>query len=270
MPTYAIGDLQGCLKPLLKLLDKIKFSDTSDKLWFLGDLVNRGPESLASLHFIKSLGDSATVVLGNHDLHLLAVAHGHKKANKKDTLSDILESPERDALLHWLQTRKLLHYDEKLNTIAVHAGIPPTWGLNKARKLAEEVESCLRGNKHAKYFADMYGNIPDTWNDKLKGTERLRVITNYFTRMRFCNEQSQLEFRTKTGPSDAPKGFAPWYSFANKNLKNTRIVFGHWASLNGQTGHSRIIGLDTGCVWGGKLTALRLEDGEKFSVNSDV
>lgn len=266
MSTYAIGDIQGCFESLQQLLDKIQFSASRDQLWLLGDLINRGPDSLGTLRFAKSLGDSAVVVLGNHDLHLLAVATGARKANKKDTLDEILEAKDREELLHWLRQQKLLHYCKKLKTVAVHAGIPPIWSLKFARKLATEVESTLQSKHYTSFLRSMYGNTPDIWHDKLKGYDRLRLITNYFTRMRFCSTKGQLELSTKTGPDQAPKGFAPWFSHTNPSMENTRIVFGHWASLMGQTENKQAIGLDTGCVWGNKLTALCLESGESFSV----
>lgn len=266
MSTYAIGDIQGCFNSLRQLLHNIDFSQQRDQLWLLGDLVNRGPNNLDTLRFAKSLGDAVIVVLGNHDLHLLAVAAGVKKANKKDTLDDILSAPDRDELLMWLRQQKLLHYSKKLRTVAVHAGIPPVWSLKTARHLAMEVEVALRSYNYEGFLKHMYGNTPATWRSNLKGDDRLRLITNYFTRMRFCDRDGKLELSTKTGPEQPPMGFAPWFSHPNPGMADARIVFGHWAALDGNTGTQGAIGLDTGCVWGNKLTALCLESGEHFSV----
>ena len=267
MPTYAIGDIQGCFQCLQQLLTVIRFSPENDQLWLVGDLVNRGPANLDTLRFIKQLGKAAVVVLGNHDLHLLAVAEGIGKLNKKDTLNDILEAPDRDELIHWLRQQKLVHYCKKLNTLAVHAGVPPIWSLDLALKLAAEVESALRSEQYLKLLHTMYGNTPDTWQQSLIGSDRLRIITNYFTRMRFCDAQGKLELSSKAGPEQAPPGYAPWFSFKNPGLGQTRIVFGHWAALMGKTGSDTAIGIDTGCIWGNRLTARCLESGETFSVS---
>lgn len=266
MATYAVGDVQGCIEPLYSLLDEVKFQPARDKLWLAGDLVNRGPDSLETLRFVKSLGAAAVVVLGNHDLHLLAFANGHRTLGPKDTIAPVLRAPDCDELLTWLQQQPLVHYDEALDTAMVHAGIPPMWDIKTALKRAAEVEEVLRKErKSVKFFKNMYGNQPDTWSSEIKGMDRLRLITNYFTRMRFCNEQGRLELTTATGPDTAPPGFAPWFSFKKHRCRKHRIIFGHWAALMGKTDRENFIGLDTGCVWGGRLTMLRLEDNTYFS-----
>lgn len=260
MATYAVGDLQGCLDPLYALLERVRFSPAQDTLWVAGDLINRGPQSLATLRFVKGLGERAKVVLGNHDLHLLAAASGHKKTGKKDTIQPILDAPDRDELLQWLQHQPLLHHDAQLGYTMVHAGIPPIWSVKEAQRYANEVHTVLKGKDAQKFFAAMYGDKPDKWDSELTGTKRWRLITNYFTRMRFCTSDGKLELDTKTGPESPPKGFAPWYSFAKHRCADTTVIFGHWASLMGNTQRENFIGLDTGCVWGGSLTMIRLED----------
>lgn len=265
MPTYAVGDLQGCLAPLLQLLDDVSFSPATDQLWLAGDLVNRGPASLETLRFVKQLGNSAAIVLGNHDLHLLAVSRGHKTANPKDTLSEILEAPDSADLLDWLIQQPLIQHHEALNYTMVHAGIPPIWSVTDALAMAKEVQQALTGDNADAFFAAMYGNEPRGWKDSLQGNDRLRVITNYFTRMRFCDAQGQLELKTKTDPSTAPDGFRPWFSHEPHRCANDRVIFGHWASLQGKTQRQNFIALDTGCVWGGELTMIRLDDGQLFS-----
>ncbi|MCW4629213.1 MULTISPECIES: symmetrical bis(5'-nucleosyl)-tetraphosphatase [Marinomonas] len=265
MATYVIGDLQGCLTPLVQLLEQINYQPQLDKLWFAGDLINRGEESLETLRFIKSLGSNATIVLGNHDLHLLAVSHGYGKLKRGDTLAEILTASDRDDLMNWLRQQPLFHYDEQLNTVMTHAGIPPCWDLAKTQSLAKEVEKKLKSDSVDDFFATMYGNTPDTWSDELTGLDRLRAITNYLTRMRFCDENSKLDLKSKEGINTAEKGFAPWFNYPSKVPEDCHIVFGHWAALEGKTQLERIHALDTGCVWGGSLTALRLEDKQRFS-----
>lgn len=265
MATYVIGDLQGCLSPLITLLEQINYKQENDALWFAGDLINRGAESLETLRFVKSLGDNAKIVLGNHDLHLIAVAHGHSTLKRSDTLFEILTAKDRDELIEWLRKQPLCHYDEKLNTIMTHAGVPPCWTLEQTQTLAREVENVLQGDQVEEFLAVMYGNKPNQWDDKLEGMDRLRAITNYLTRMRFCNADSKLNLKAKEGPSTAPIGYSPWFDYPTKLPDNCHIVFGHWAALEGITNKDTIHALDTGCVWGGSLTALRLEDMNSFS-----
>ncbi len=267
MATYAVGDLQGCLSELKHLLDKVAFN-SSDQLWLTGDLVNRGPDSLDTLRFVQQLGTQVKVVLGNHDLHLLAVAFEQKRAGRNDTFDAILNAPDRDALIHWLRQQPLLHHDPQLDYVMVHAGIPPIWDLTTAIRCAREVETVLQGDQAAEFFRQMYGNEPSRWDESLQSWQRYRLITNYFTRIRFCRADGCLELETKTGSGNPPHGFAPWYSFAERKTANQRVLFGHWASLEGKADADNVYPLDTGCVWGGSLTALRLDDQRYFSVPS--
>ena len=267
MATYALGDLQGCYRELCQLLEKVGFSD-GDRLWLCGDLVNRGPHSLETLRLVKSLGERARVVLGNHDLHLLAVAWQGEKKSRKDTLDAILTAADRDELLGWLARQPLLHHDPELGYAMVHAGLPPIWTLPQALDYAGEVEAVLRGPRARAFFEHMYGNEPNRWDETLTGWGRLRLITNYLTRIRFCDARGTLELKTKGGIEAPPSGFAPWYSFPERKSADTPILFGHWASLEGCADATNVFALDTGCVWGGRLTALRLEDRAWFSVPS--
>lgn len=262
MATYAVGDLQGCHDELQRLLEQISFG-SRDRLWLTGDLVNRGPASLETLRFIRSLGDQAITVLGNHDLHLLALDAG---VNRKShpTLDPVLDAPDRAELMHWLRHRPLLHDDKALGFVMTHAGIPHIWSLKQARTLAAELEQVLQGTQCDQFLHQMYGNHPDRWNDRLTGMDRLRAITNYFTRMRFITQSGRLEFKGNGPPDDAPKGFAPWFRHSRQQPMKRTQLFGHWAALGfHQEGHA--IGLDSGCVWGNTLTAYRLEDGAVFT-----
>ncbi|WP_045858043.1 symmetrical bis(5'-nucleosyl)-tetraphosphatase [Teredinibacter purpureus] len=269
MTTYAIGDVQGCLDPLEELLDKIKFNPKHDQVWFAGDLVNRGHNSLGVLRRVKKLGRSAITVLGNHDLHLLAADIGIKKLSASNEMHSILEAPDRKEIIHWLRQQPLVYRDKKLGFTMVHAGIPPIWTIREALGYAKEVETVLQSKHYQHFLYSMYGNLPDKWDDDLKGNDRLRIITNYFTRMRFCAKNGQLEFKTNAGPQNAPQGFAPWFEHASHKCANKNIIFGHWAALKGETLFENFIGLDTGCVWGEKLTAYRLEDGKRFTIECD-
>lgn len=265
MATYAIGDIQGCLEPLQCLLQEIKFNPSKDKLWLAGDLINRGPDTLETLRFLYRLRDSITIVLGNHDLHFIAVYYGLRKRGKNDTLDELLRAPDCADLVYWLRQQKLVHHDPRLNFTMVHAGIPPQWDISEALAHAREVENVLQTDKVEIFLAGMYGNLPNRWNDNLAGVDRLRLITNYFTRMRFCSADGELELQTKESVDAAPIGFAPWFSFAERKTWDQRILFGHWAALEGRTDVENVYALDTGCVWGGSLTALRLEDERWFA-----
>lgn len=265
---YCIGDIQGCAQELHALLAKIKFDPSHDKLWFVGDLVNRGPESLNVIRFIKSLGDRAIVVLGNHDLHLLASVHGLRNKTK-DTITDIISAPDCQELCAWLRTKPLLYHDEKLGYTMVHAGIPPQWDLKKAKACAQEVETVLRSKNYLDYLKNMYGDKPCEWNDNLTGWDRLRIITNYFTRLRFCTPTGCIELDTKGEPDNPPPGYLPWFKIPNRATKNSKIVFGHWAALMGRAREPNIFAVDTGCVWGNCLTALCLQTEERISVTCE-
>lgn len=267
MSTYAIGDIQGCMKPLQCLLKEIQFNPDNDRLWIAGDLINRGPDSLAVMRYLYSIRDNISLVLGNHDLHFLAVASGHRKAGKSDTLTALLNADDCADFINWLRAGKLLHHDAQQDFTMVHAGIPPQWHLAQAITLAEEVEQILQSDKFEQYLANMYGNEPNIWRDELQGEARWRLITNYFTRMRFCSAEGELELETKSEAADAPPGFLPWFAHKHRKTSDDKIIFGHWAALNGHTHTPKIYALDTACVWGGSLTAMRLEDEKMFSCN---
>ncbi len=267
MATYAVGDIQGCFDELIQLIELINLSP-DDQLWLAGDLVNRGPQSLKTLRLARSLCDQVKVVLGNHDLHLLAVARGGAKSARKDTLDAILNAPDRELLLDWLQQQPLLHHDQQLGFTMTHAGIPPQWSLAEAKSRADEVASALQSENAGAFLKSMYGNKPSRWKDSHTGIERLRCITNYFTRMRFCDERGKLDFDYKESPAKPPLGYAPWFAYPYRAMKNQKIVFGHWAALNGKTHTPNTYALDTGCAWGGSLTAMRLETETLFSVPS--
>lgn len=263
MAVYAVGDLQGCLQPLKCLLERVRFNPAVDRLWLVGDLVNRGPESLETLRYLYTMRDSLVCVLGNHDLHLLAAWHNVERLKKSDTLREILEAPDADQLLDWLRRQKLLHYDEQRGVALVHAGIPPQWTLGKALELAAEVEQVLRDDTRLKLYLDgMYGNEPNKWSKDLSGVDRLRVITNYFTRMRFCTAAGKLDLKSKEGLDTAPKGYKPWFAHKDRRSRHVQIIFGHWAALEGQADAPGVVALDTGCVWGGAMTLYNVDSGE--------
>jgi bis(5'-nucleosyl)-tetraphosphatase (symmetrical) len=261
MALYAIGDVQGCDAELGVLLGALQFSADRDQLWFVGDLVNRGPDSLAVLRRIRSFGGAATVTLGNHDLHLLAVAFGSARIRSDDTLSEILAAPDRHALLEWLAGRPLFHEDHALNLCMLHAGLAPQWDLKLARGCAREFEEALRRDP-LKLFKRLYGDQPDRWDDVREGEERLRFIANCFTRLRYVDADGRLALRVKGSPKKSQtKSLIPWFEAPEARWRGPRIVFGHWSTL-GFFCNADVIGLDTGCVWGGTLTALRLDDPE--------
>ena len=258
MSVYAIGDVQGCYQALRALLAEIRFDPAQDRLWFTGDLVNRGPQSLEVLRFVRDLGERAVCVLGNHDLHLLAVASGAAKVKKHDTLNEVLDAPDRDDLLHWLRTRPLLHYHEELGYTLIHAGLLPPWDLTAARRLAREVETALQNAGHADFFKHMYGEVPDHWNDGLRGYDRLRIIVNAFTRLRYCDLEGNMDLRPKGSPGTQPPDLMPWFQVPTRRSHNMQIIFGHWSALGRWQGNG-VICLDSGCLWGRALTAARLD-----------
>ncbi|QWD98742.1 symmetrical bis(5'-nucleosyl)-tetraphosphatase [Polynucleobacter sp. MG-5-Ahmo-C2] len=263
---YAVGDIQGCapsLKALVKKLPK------KSNMIFLGDLVNRGPNSLAALRQLKSLQESgrAECILGNHDLHLLAIDAGVRKTKGLDTVDPILKAPDRKELIDWVRNRPMALSNGKVLT--VHAGVLPQWDLQQTLECAQEVERALRGKSYKQFLANMYGNTPNKWSNSLKGYERLRVITNALTRMRFCTPSGQMEFESKEGLGNGPKGYIPWFKAPKRKTANTLIYFGHWSTL-GLLRRNNVIGLDTGCVWGGKLTALEIANSNKDSKSLEI
>lgn len=262
MAVYAIGDVQGCYDALLALLEKIRFDPARDRLWFVGDLVNRGPQSAAVLRFVMGL-DRAVCVLGNHDLHLLAVAAGRAAARPEDRLDDVLGAPDRDQLLQWLRAQPLLHHDAALGYILVHAGLLPSWDLACAQALAAEAERALRGPEARALYSQMYGDQPDAWDPTLSGWERLRVIINAFTRLRFCRADGRMDLRPKGPPGSQAEGLLPWFKVPGRRSQALRVVFGHWSTLGLWT-RDGVIGLDSGCLWGGSLSAVRLDEGPEY------
>jgi bis(5'-nucleosyl)-tetraphosphatase (symmetrical) len=264
MSTYAIGDIQGCFTALQRLLEHIGFDPGRDRLWLVGDLVNRGPDSLATLRWAKGLGKSAVTVLGNHDLHLLAVAWGFVKPHRSDTLEEVLAAPDRGELLDWLRRQRLFHREGEY--ALVHAGLLPQWTAERADQLAREVEAVLGGERYLDFLAHMYGNEPREWREDLHGMARLRLITNAMTRLRFCTPTGTMEFAHKGLPENAPEGYLPWYGVPGRASVDCTVIFGHWSAL-GLKVHSNLIALDTGCLWGGHLSALRLEDRRVFQVS---
>lgn len=259
---YLIGDVQGCDAALQTLLDTLAFSPSRDTLYLLGDLVNRGPDSLGVLRRLMAYGDSARCLLGNHDLHLLAIDHGVRKPHRKDTLDGVLQAPDRHALLHWLRHQRLaflLNPGAKSEILMVHAGVLPTWTAAQTMALAMEVETMLQSEQRDAFFQTMYGNSPSTWNDQLTGVDRLRVIVNALTRLRFCAADGEMEFETKEGADGAPSGYMPWFDVPGRRTASTTVAFGHWSTL-GWLGRSDVLSLDTGCVWGGALSALRVDN----------
>lgn len=265
MATYAIGDIQGCYAELRALLGELNFNEAKDTLWLVGDLVNRGPGNVETLDYLMALPNLVTV-LGNHDLHFLAVARTERSPSRSDTLDDLLNSPGCNDIIDWLRMQPLMHVDTDSGFVMVHAGIPPIWDLATARKRAGEVEAVLQGDEYTAFLQEMYGNEPATWQDDLAGIARLRLITNYFTRMRFCTSTGDLELLSKTEVQ--PEGYAPWFTFPRQDSQPYKLLFGHWAAIAGETNDADTIGLDTGCVWGRALTALCLETGETVSVSS--
>jgi bis(5'-nucleosyl)-tetraphosphatase (symmetrical) len=264
MATYAIGDLQGCFDSLQQLIAEIGYRAAEDRLWFVGDLVNRGPQSLEILRFVRSLGDRAISVLGNHDLHLLMVAEGCAKPHRKDTFDEILTAPDRDELLLWMRGLPLMHREDGF--AMVHAGLLPSWSIAKALALAGEAEQALRSPDWRKLLTKLYGNHPDHWDDTLTGYDRYRVIINAMTRLRICTADGRMEFSHKGTLGDIPAGYLPWFSAPGRKSADTTIVCGHWSAL-GLVSQPNFIALDSGCLWGGQLSAVRLEDRRTYQVS---
>ena len=258
MAVYAVGDIQGCCDELTSLLDTLNFDPANDRLWLVGDLVNRGPKSLETLRLVKSLGDAAICVLGNHDLHLLALALTDGVRVDGQYLQPILDASDSADLINWLRQQPLAHFDKQLNTLMVHAGVIPQWSVKDVLEHAGEVEQALRGSRPDKFLRAMYGKKPDLWDNKLSGIDRLRFITNSLTRTRFIDAKGRLDFDAKLGPKTAPAGLTPWYAAGKRKTADTRIVFGHWSTL-GLLEKPGLLALDTGCVWGGALTAVQLD-----------
>jgi len=266
MSIYAIGDIQGCFDDLLRLLDVIKFDDKSDQLWFAGDLVNRGPKSLETLRFVKSLGSSAITVLGNHDLHLLATAYKQRKPHKKDSLTHILQADDCDELLTWLRHLPLFHYNDKF--CLLHAGLPPQWNFKKTKAMALKAEKVLQGEHYLEFFKTMYGDQPNVWSTDLKGMDKIRFIINCFTRIRYCDEKGQLDFKYSGAVGSQPAPLIPWFTVANRQSKEMNIIFGHWSTL-GYYHDNNCYAIDTGCLWGGQLTAIKLGENKVKRISID-
>lgn len=266
MANYAIGDIQGCYSPLKALLARIEFNPAHDKLWLVGDLVNRGPDSLQVLRWAKSQGDAVKALLGNHDLHLLRVAAGLETARDNDTLQEILAAPDALDLLDWIRHLPIMRRHEQY--LIVHAGVLPQWSTEKAVGLAREVEAALQSPSYRNFLKELYGNVPNAWDDNLQGMDRLRVITNACTRLRFCTPDGVMEFATKGGPKDAPSGYLPWFDVPQRATSTKTVVFGHWSAL-GLKVTDNLIALDSGCLWGRQLSAVRWEDRQIFQVTCD-
>ncbi|MDN7133077.1 symmetrical bis(5'-nucleosyl)-tetraphosphatase [Halomonas sp. MC140] len=264
MSTYAIGDLHGCHVEFVTLLERISFNPARDTLWLVGDLINRGPGSLECLREVRALGNAARSVLGNHDFHLLVLARGGGKLKKNDTFSQLLDAPDREALLDWLQSLPLSVCEN--NTLMTHAGVLPQWSVAQTELRGREVQAALASETSGQFLAELFGNQPDTWQDDIDGIDRLRLIVNVLTRMRFIDAQGRLDFAAKEGLDSAPAGFLPWFQYPRDD--DAQLLFGHWAALEGKTPRAKISveALDTGCVWGGRLTALNLDSGERTSV----
>lgn len=266
MREFAIGDIQGCYDALMRLLECIDFNENDTRLWFTGDLVNRGPQSLNVLRFIMSLPVKPVITLGNHDLHLIKQIFTEYPPHKGDTLEEILRAPDREEIGHWLRTQHILYYDDKLNVVMTHAGIAPVWTLEQARALALELENVLQGNDCKTFLDNMYGDTPELWDDNLDGVPRLRVICNYFTRMRLCDKEGSLNLDYKGTLDNIPDHLYPWFEAPKRTAITADIVFGHWSALMGKTNHPKIHAIDTGCFWGGQLTAILLTTKQRFSV----
>lgn len=265
MATYAVGDIQGCFAALCRLLERIAFAPEHDRLWFAGDLVNRGPQSLEVLRFVHGLGERAVAVLGNHDLHLLGVVCGQAPQRRGDTLAAILSAPDCETLLTWLRHRPFLHHDPGLGMTMLHAGLPPQWGLTQAQAAAADIEAVLRGPAYATALGQLRQAPPRQWSESLETWDRLRYMTYCFTNLRYCNATGDLDIGAKGAPGSQTAGYLPWFAVPQRASADLRLIFGHWATL-GPCDAPGVYALDTGCVWGGALTALCLETGQRFSV----
>lgn len=265
MSTYLVGDIHGCFNELCSLLDQVAFDPQQDRLWVTGDLVARGPDSLAVLRYLRQLGSAAQIVLGNHDIHLLAIHAGISRDKPKDRLTPLLQAPDADELIHWLRQQPLLQVDEPLRLVMTHAGMSPQWDLDTARRCAHEVETQLRSESYVEFLAAMYGDLPNSWSDSLSGLARWRFTTNALTRMRYCFADGALDMQCKDGLEDAPDGLQPWFVLPRRLSADYSIAFGHWATLEGKGAPTGIYPLDTGCCWGEKLTLLHWETQRYFT-----
>ncbi|PHS72344.1 MAG: diadenosine tetraphosphatase [Cycloclasticus sp.] len=262
MTTYAIGDVQGCYDSLRRLLDKLRFDPSNDQLWFTGDLINRGPHSLETLRFIISLGDSARSVLGNHECHFLAIAFEHKDPHHTDTFSDILDAGDADVLIQWLRSQPFFYEDSNVGYSMLHAGLPPQWSIEDTRQYARELESHIQSDNINEFLASMYGNQPDYWDINLTGNDRLRFIINCFTRLRFCDKNGRINLIEKGAIGTQADSLIPWFDAPNRKNGGQKIVFGHWSTL-GLHQQNNATCLDTGCLWGGSLSAMKLDGSEQ-------
>jgi bis(5'-nucleosyl)-tetraphosphatase (symmetrical) len=271
MSLYLIGDLQGCDAPLQRLLDKLSFSPSRDTVYFLGDLVNRGPASDHVLRRLMGYGDAARCLLGNHDLHLLAAAHGARKPSRKDTLACVLDAPDRDAMLQWLSHQRMAMRENLFgrDVLMVHAGVLPQWSADQTMELAAEVETMLRSAEAANFYHAMYANLPLQWSDALRDMDRLRMIVNALTRLRFCTDDGVMDFDSTGSADTAPAGFGPWFNVAGRQTQNITLAFGHWSTL-GWLGRDDVLAMDTGCVWGGCLSALQISAGKDTAWQTEL
>ncbi|WP_199610823.1 symmetrical bis(5'-nucleosyl)-tetraphosphatase [Flocculibacter collagenilyticus] len=268
MATYFIGDIQGCFNELQAILERVQFCPDKDEIWFTGDLVARGPDSLAVLNFVRSLGSAAKVVLGNHDLHLIAIYEGIKKPKKSDKLNALLAAENLDELITWLRSQPLIQYSQTQQIVMTHAGISPQWSIAQALQHATWASDIIKGPDAYPYLADMYHNTPALWDESLEQHALFRYTINSFTRMRYCNPDMSLNLTCKSSPDQADKNLIPWFEFSKHNIGEHTLVFGHWAALMGKTELKNMIALDTGCVWGNHLTLYRLEDKQYFTLDA--
>lgn len=266
MSTYAIGDVHGCFHTLLALLNKINFDPIKDTLWFVGDLVNRGPSSLETINFIMALPETTICVLGNHDISLMVTHAGYRNLRPHDTFNDILTAPNCKNIISWLRKLPLIHTDHQLGFTLTHAGVYPAWSLSEANQLAKEVQDLLQGKTYNEFMMHLFGNTPESFSENLNQWEKARFIINAFTRMRYCTPTGDLDFKYRGSPSMAPTSVIPWFKYPNSAIKHDNIIFGHWASLLGKSDAANVFAIDTGCVWGNALTAFCLETKTRISI----